>query len=132
MSSERPQAEGLPEGGAGPKANGQQADGTPRRQFVKFSFFKIDPAWRRLPTNDREQGKREICQVVDSFGSRMLIGSYTLVGIRGDSDFEGGWPAPIRSFSEGRAATWRGGRALIVVVEAPPSGAWAGPTSGVE
>ena len=87
MTTNSPQPDGSPEGGGRLEANGQQAEGTPRRQFVKFSFFKMDPAWRRLPTEEREQGKREVCQVVDGFGSRMLIGSYSLVGIRGDSDF---------------------------------------------
>ena len=47
----------------------------------------MDPAWRRLPVDEREQGKREVCEVVESFGNRMLIGSYSLVGIRGDCDF---------------------------------------------
>ncbi|MCH7697742.1 MAG: chlorite dismutase family protein [Chloroflexi bacterium] len=87
MTASNRQADGPPEGAGRPEANGQQTEGTPRRQFVKFSFFKMDPAWRRLPTEDREQGKQEVCQVVESFGNRMLIGSYSLVGIRGDSDF---------------------------------------------
>ncbi len=81
MTSGRPSPAGPPNGG-----KPQQADGAPRRQFVKFSFFKLDPAWRRLPVEEREQGKQELCAAVEAFGSRMLIGSYSLVGIRGDAD----------------------------------------------
>ncbi len=57
-----------------------------RRQFVKFGFYKIDPAWRRLQPEERAQGKQELCAAVDAFGSRMLIHSYSLVGIRADAD----------------------------------------------
>jgi len=72
----------------GPGANGPATDGdAPRRQFVKFSMFKVDPAWRRLPDAERVQGKRELVEAVDAMGSKMLIGSYSLVGIRGDCDF---------------------------------------------
>lgn len=81
MTAGRPSPDGPPNGGGRP-----QADGAPRRQFVKFSFFKLDPAWRRLPAEEREQGKRELCEAVEAFGERMLIGSYSLVGIRGDAD----------------------------------------------
>jgi hypothetical protein len=31
----------------------------PRRQFVNFAFYKVDPAWRRLPEDVRTQGKQE-------------------------------------------------------------------------
>ena len=81
MTAGRPSPAESPNGGGRP-----EADGAPRRQFVKFSFFKLDPAWRRLPVEEREQGKQELCGAVETFGGRMLIGSYSLVGIRGDAD----------------------------------------------
>lgn len=58
-----------------------------QRQFVKFTFYKVDPAWRRLPPVERELGRRQLCRVVDAFGGRMLVRSYSLVGLRGDADF---------------------------------------------
>ncbi len=58
-----------------------------RRQFVKFSFFKVTPEWRALPAEQRERGKVELRQAVGSFGDRLLIRSYTLMGSRGDADF---------------------------------------------
>ena len=57
------------------------------RQYVQFVFYKVDPAWRRLPREQREAAKREVEQVVDSFAERMQVRPYTLVGVRGDADF---------------------------------------------
>ena len=59
----------------------------PRRQFVKFSFFQIDPAWRRLPEAERQAGKRAFQSVLETYAERMILRSYSLVGIRGDCDF---------------------------------------------
>ncbi|OGO50560.1 MAG: chlorite dismutase, partial [Chloroflexi bacterium RBG_16_68_14] len=73
----------MSDGHARDQTEGQQT----QRQFVKFTFYKVDPAWRRLPAEEREQGRLELCQVVDAFGDRMLIGTYSLVGLRGDADF---------------------------------------------
>jgi chlorite dismutase/nitrite reductase/ring-hydroxylating ferredoxin subunit len=57
------------------------------RQYVQFAFYKVDPAWRRLPATAREAAKREVEAVVASFGERMQVRAYSLVGIRGDADF---------------------------------------------
>ena len=32
----------------------------PERQFVKYTFLKVDPAWRRLDPAEREVHKREV------------------------------------------------------------------------
>src|SRR5688572_30399749 len=60
-----------------------------RRQFVNFAFYKVDPAWRRLPDDERRRGKQEFQQVVEQFadGNRLLIVPYSTIGIRGDCDF---------------------------------------------
>ena len=60
-----------------------------RRQFVNFVFFKVDPAWRRLPATDRERGKAQFCQVASEWArsGRMNVLSYTMVGMRPDTDF---------------------------------------------
>jgi chlorite dismutase len=62
-------------------------DATTRRQVVKFTFYRIDPGWRRLPAGEREEGKRELCRTVEAFGDRLLVHSYSLMGTRGDADF---------------------------------------------
>ncbi|MEX0800758.1 MAG: chlorite dismutase family protein [Dehalococcoidia bacterium] len=61
-----------------------KADG--RRQVVKFSFYRVDPAWRRLPRDEREDVKRELVRAIESFGDRLLTRTYSLVGMRGDAD----------------------------------------------
>ncbi len=56
------------------------------RQIVKFSFYRVDPAWRRLPVAEREAGKEAFCRAVESFAGRLHVRSYSLVGTRGDAD----------------------------------------------
>jgi chlorite dismutase len=58
-----------------------------RRQFVQFTFYKVDPAWRRLPERERQEGKEEFMAVVNEYSSRILVRPYSLFGIRGDVDF---------------------------------------------
>jgi hypothetical protein len=41
-----------PEAGAAPAAPSAED----RRQYVNFGFYKVDPAWRRLPVEDRQRG----------------------------------------------------------------------------
>ncbi|MHB8653723.1 MAG: chlorite dismutase family protein [Terriglobia bacterium] len=61
--------------------------GDDRRQFVNFAYFKVDPAWRRLPAEDRKRGKHQFIEVAKSYEPDMLLIPYSLVGIRGDCDF---------------------------------------------
>jgi chlorite dismutase len=63
------------------------ASGDDRRQFVNFAFYKVEPAWRRLPEEERRRGKCEFLDVVKSYEQDVLVTSYSLVGIRGDCDF---------------------------------------------
>ncbi len=58
-----------------------------RRQYINFAFYKIDPAWRRLPATEREAGKREFLAVYEDFSDRLLLVSYSLVGIRPEAEF---------------------------------------------
>ena len=58
-----------------------------RRQFVNFCYFKVDPAWSRLPEEERKRGKCQFIDVVKSFEPDMLVICYSMVGIRGDCDF---------------------------------------------
>ena len=58
-----------------------------RRQFVKYSFFKIDPEWRRLPEELRYESKRGFAQSVTEISEDMFTRCFSLIGMRGDSDF---------------------------------------------
>lgn len=71
------------------KRPGPDAGAAPptRRQIVKFSFFRVDPAWRLLPADEREAGKRAFEAAVDAFSDRLQVRSYSTVGMRGDADF---------------------------------------------
>ncbi|MEE8347841.1 MAG: chlorite dismutase family protein [Dehalococcoidia bacterium] len=66
---------------------GHDGDTPRRRQVVKFTFYRVDPAWRRLPPAQREESKSDLCRAVEAFGDRLLIRSYSLMGMRGDADF---------------------------------------------
>ncbi len=57
------------------------------RQFVHFQFFRVDHPWRRLPEGEKSAGKKEFQRVVEDYHGRMMIRTYSLVGIRGDADF---------------------------------------------
>jgi len=56
------------------------------RVFVKYTFFKLDPAWRRLPAAEREQHKREFVAACDDFAEDHYLAAYSTVGTRGDTD----------------------------------------------
>jgi chlorite dismutase len=58
----------------------------PERQFVKYTFLKVDPAWRRLDPSERESHKREVIAACEDFGQDRLLRAFSLVGTRGDAD----------------------------------------------
>src|SRR5919197_6032986 len=58
----------------------------PARHFVKYTFLKVDPAWRRLPAGERAEGKREFIAACEDFGTDHLLQSFSLIGTRGDCD----------------------------------------------
>jgi chlorite dismutase len=56
------------------------------RHFVKYTFLKVDPAWRRLAAAERAEGKREFIAACEDFGADHLVQSFSLIGTRGDCD----------------------------------------------
>src|SRR5438309_12113560 len=54
------------------------------RQVVRYAFYKLDPAWRRLPPERQAAGKVEFAETIERFHGRLLLRPYGLVGIRGD------------------------------------------------
>jgi chlorite dismutase len=57
-----------------------------QRSFVKFTFVKVDPAWRRLPAPERAEHKREFAAACREFGDDHFLRAYSTVGTRGDCD----------------------------------------------
>jgi chlorite dismutase len=60
---------------------------TTERVFLKYTFFKVDPQWRRLTTKEKEDSKQQFSSILESFTKENVLKSYSLVGIRGDADF---------------------------------------------
>lgn len=58
------------------------------RQVVKYTFYKLDTtAFLRLPEAKQRDAKLDFIDTVRRFNRRMLLRSYTLVGMRRDVDF---------------------------------------------
>ncbi len=56
-------------------------------QYVAYTFYRLDPAWRRLPIEQRQAQKEEFAEAVDSFAERFEhLRAYTTAGVRPDSD----------------------------------------------
>src|SRR3954452_23240718 len=58
----------------------------PERTFVKYTFIKVDPEWRRRDPLERAQDKREFAAACNDFAEDHFLRTYSLVGTRGDCD----------------------------------------------
>ena len=57
-------------------------------QYVAYSFYRVDPAWRRLPVEERAAGKDAFAEVVEGWAERMdALRAYSVSGVRPDTDF---------------------------------------------
>jgi chlorite dismutase len=56
------------------------------RTFVKFTFFKLDPAWRRRDDEQRALDKREFLAACEDFAIDRSLRAYSTIGTRGDAD----------------------------------------------
>jgi chlorite dismutase len=68
------------------KANGGEP--AAQRQYVSFTFYKLDPAFRRLPQEERDKGIKEFIDILEEYDNStdMILLCYSMVGIRGDVD----------------------------------------------
>ncbi|MBI2890332.1 MAG: chlorite dismutase family protein [Nitrospirae bacterium] len=58
-----------------------------RRQFVSFVFYRLDPAFRRLPDAERLSAKTEFLKTYGEYAKRIMIFPYSTMGTRADCDF---------------------------------------------
>jgi chlorite dismutase len=59
-----------------------------RGQYVAYSFYRIDPAWRRLPVEERIAHKDAFADVVEERASGFdHLQAFTVTGVRPDTDF---------------------------------------------
>ena len=56
------------------------------RHFVKYTFLKLDPAWRRTDPQDRARDKQEFAAACEDFADGHLLQTFSLVGTRGDAE----------------------------------------------
>jgi chlorite dismutase len=56
-------------------------------QYVAYTLYNVDPAWRRLPVEERAAGKEALAEVVAAWQERMDLRAYSLVGVRPEVDF---------------------------------------------
>ncbi|MDF2749647.1 MAG: cld, partial [Gaiellaceae bacterium] len=52
-----------------------------------YTFYKVDPAWRRLPVEERAAGKDAFAEVVEAWADRLEVRAYSTAGVRPDCDF---------------------------------------------
>jgi chlorite dismutase len=56
------------------------------RTFAKFTFFKIDPEWRRRDDGLRAADKHEFLAACEDFALDRSLRAYSTIGTRGDVD----------------------------------------------
>jgi chlorite dismutase len=59
---------------------------TEHRNYVKYTFLKVVPAWRRRAPDERAEDKREFAAACRDFAEEHYLRAYSLVGTRGDCD----------------------------------------------
>src|SRR3954463_4641715 len=96
MSSEH-----SPEGTGPPPRRGPSVDLDPhgivtgkipdrqRRQFLNYSFYRLDPVFRRLPAGDQRAAAAAFVDLIRQWASvdDLILRTYSLVGLRADVDF---------------------------------------------
>jgi len=96
MSTEHPPEGAGPQPRRGPSVDldptgivtGKAAD-RQRRQFLNYSFYRLDPVFRRLPADERRAAAAGFIELVQKWESSddLILRTYSLVGLRADVDF---------------------------------------------
>jgi chlorite dismutase len=60
-----------------------------RRQFLNYAFYRLDPAFRRLPADEQRAAAAAFIELVRHWESSddLILRTYSLVGLRADVDF---------------------------------------------
>src|SRR5580765_5446313 len=57
-------------------------------QYVAYTCYRVDPAWRRLPVEERQVAKDAFAEVVEDFTEGFdHLRAYTTTGVRPETDF---------------------------------------------
>ncbi len=57
------------------------------REFVKYTFYKVRPEWRLLPADVKKKQKAEFAALLHDLEDEIVLRTYSLVGIRAETDF---------------------------------------------
>lgn len=75
----------------GAQAVGRPQPGAPSpvlpRQFVSFSYYKLDPAFRRLPDVEKAAAREEFVALMTTRRPGLICLTYSTVGMKADVDF---------------------------------------------
>lgn len=56
------------------------------RDFVKYTFLHLDPAWRRQPPSERAEGRDAFVRVLEEPPEGALVRTYSLVGTKAGTE----------------------------------------------
>src|SRR4029077_1209942 len=56
-------------------------------RYVKYTFFKVNSAWRKLSSRESESSKKQFLSTLNETRDEIKPRFYSLVGTRGDADF---------------------------------------------
>ena len=57
-----------------------------QRQFVNFSYYKLNPEWHKLSSQDQQTAKQEFLDAYQSYHGKLILLSYAMQGMRADCD----------------------------------------------
>jgi len=57
------------------------------REFLKYTFYRVQAEWRRLPDEAKKKHRSEFAQLLHEFEEEVTLRCYSLHGIRADADF---------------------------------------------
>ncbi len=67
-------------------ASGTEEETNEPRDFVKYTFFHLRPEWRRLPGDEREEGRADFVRALEHPPDGVLLRTYSLVGLKADTE----------------------------------------------
>src|SRR4051812_32674319 len=73
--------------GAAPAGSAGSAGPQIQRQFVNFAFYKINPAIRHLPDEQKWQARSEFLKAFQIPREKMICLTYSTAGLKADTDF---------------------------------------------
>ena len=66
----------------------ERIESLPVGQYVAYTFYRVDPAWRRLPVEERIAAKDAFAEVIEEWQGRIEgLRTYTTAGVRPEADF---------------------------------------------